>query len=325
MNLQFLRYFSILAEELHFGRAAERLAITQPPLSSAIKALEEELGVRLFERDSKRVRLTQAGAAFLADVRAILERIARSKDTARAIAGGQVGRLDIGVTASMFYRELPQILGAFRARMPNIELTLHEIGSAAQVDALLHGELHAGFINAATVPPPLGSIALRADRLAACLPDGHALARGKPLRIADLAHERFVMFDREVSPANYDNVIAALSRAGVHPRTHHAARQWLTIAAMIANGAGIALVPASLAGCGLRGVHFVALQDTDSLSPALMAWNPAYGCRGLECFIECAEAVLGAGRARSACPPADHSYNGSSEPKAQLDGTRRHR
>ena len=292
MKLHFLRYFAVLAEELHFGRAAERLAITQPPLSSAIKALEQELGVRLFDRDSKQVQLTPAGAAFLVDVQAILVRIARSKDTAKAVASGQRGRLDIGVTASLFYRELPRILEAFGARMPNIELTLRELGSAAQIDALLHGELHAGFINAATVPPQLGSIALRTDRFVACLPAGHALAQRRSLRIADLAQERFVMFDRDVSPANYDNVIAAFSRAGVHPRTFHAARQWLTIVAMIANGVDIGLVPESLARCGMRGVHFVALTDTDALSPALMAWNPACSTPGLESFIACAEGVL---------------------------------
>lgn len=297
MNFQFLRYFSILAEELHFGRAAERLAITQPPLSSAIKALEEELGVRLFERDSKQVRLTPAGAAFLTDVRTILERVARSGDTARAVASGQLGRLDLGVTASMFYRELPQILGAFGTRMPGIEVNLRETGSAAQFDALLRGELHAGFINAAAVPPPLRSLPLRSDRLVACLPEGHALARRPSLRIAELAQERFVMFDRDASPANYDNVIAALSRSGVHPRTYHAARQWLTIMAMIANGVDIGLVPESLARCGIRGLRFVALEDAVVPSPALMAWNPAHCSTGLECFIECAEGVLSARRA----------------------------
>lgn len=297
MKLHFLRYFAVLAEELHFGRAADRLAITQPPLSSAIKALEEELGVRLFDRDSKQVQLTPAGAAFLVDVRAILERIARSKDTAKAVASGQRGRLDIGVTGSLFYRELPRILAAFGARMPNIEVTLRETGSAEQVDALLHGELHAGFINAATVPPQLASMPLRTDRLVVCLPEGHALAQRKSLRIADLAQERFVMFDRDVAPANYDNVIAAFSRAGVHPRTYHAARQWLTIIAMIANGVDIGLVPESLARCGLRGVRFVALRDMDAVSPALMAWNPAYGSAALQAFIECAERILVAGRA----------------------------
>lgn len=297
MKLHFLRYFAVLAEELHFGRAADRLAITQPPLSSAIKALEEELGVRLFDRDSKQVQLTPAGAAFLVDVRAILERIARSKDTAKAVASGQRGRLDIGVTGSLFYRELPRILAAFGARMPNIEVTLRETGSAEQVDALLHGELHAGFINAATVPPQLASMPLRTDRLVVCLPEGHALAQRKSLRIADLAQERFVMFDRDVAPANYDNVIAAFSRAGVHPRTYHAARQWLTIVAMIANGVDIGLVPESLARCGLRGVRFVALRDMDAVSPALMAWNPAYGSAALQAFIECAERILVAGRA----------------------------
>ncbi|WP_298233078.1 LysR substrate-binding domain-containing protein [uncultured Azohydromonas sp.] len=292
MKLHSLRYFSVLAEELHFGRAADRLAITQPPLSSAIKALEEELGVRLFERDSKQVQLTPAGAAFLVDVQVILERVARAKETAKAVASGLRGRLDIGVTSSLFYRELPSILKAFGDLMPNIEVTLREIGSAQQVDALLHGELHAGFINAATVPPQLRSIALRTDKLVVCLPEGHALATRKSLRIVDLAQERFVMFDRDVAPANYDNVIASFSHAGVHPRTYHAARQWLTIIAMVANGIDIGLVPQSLARCGMSGVCFVPLRDEYAASPALMAWNPSYSSVALESFVHCAEEIL---------------------------------
>lgn len=104
MKLQALRYFAVLAEELHFGRAADRLAITQPPLSSAIKALEAELDVQLFERNSKQVRLTSAGAAFLVEVRAILERVERARETARAVATGRRGRLDIGMTSSLLYR-----------------------------------------------------------------------------------------------------------------------------------------------------------------------------------------------------------------------------
>jgi DNA-binding transcriptional LysR family regulator len=288
MKTHYLRYFAVLAEELHFGRAAERLSITQPPLSSAIRALEEEVDARLFERNSKQVQLTPAGAAFLVEVRIILERIARAKDTAKAVATGRRGRLNVGVTSSFFYRELPKILAAFDEAMPNIEVILHEAGSAEQVEALLHGELHVGFINAATAPPQLKSIPLRADKLAVCLPESHALARRKSLRIADLENENFVMFDREVAPANYDNVIAAFSRASVHPRTRHAARTWLSIVAMIANGFNIGLVPESIARCGMRGVCFVPLMDVGAVSPALVAWNPSYGSPGLDTFIECA-------------------------------------
>ena len=153
MKLHQLRYFAALAEELHFGRAAERLAITQPPLSSGIKELEEELGVRLFERSSKHVALTAAGQAYLAEVRVVLDRVASAAETARAVAAGLRGRLDIGFTGSMVYRDMPRIVRAFGSQAPGIDVNLRELSSAEQVDALLHGQLHAGFINASTVPP----------------------------------------------------------------------------------------------------------------------------------------------------------------------------
>ncbi len=292
MKLHFLRYFAILAEELHFGRAAERLAITQPPLSSAIKTLEEELGVQLFVRDSKQVRLTPAGAAFLADVRIILERVSRSKDTARAVASGLAGRLDIGVTGALFYREVPKVVAAFNAAMPGIDVTLREIASSKQVDALLHGDLQAGFFNAGMAPPPLQWIALTPDPFAVCLPAAHPLAAAPSLSMAQLAHDRFVMFARDVAPVNFDNVIAVFSRAGVHPRTCHAARQWLTVVAMVGNGMGVALVPGSLALAQTHGVRFVRLDDPAAVSPAVIAWNPSHASPALDAFVACAAKVI---------------------------------
>ena len=292
MNLHFLRYFKVLAEELHFGKAADRLAITQPPLSSAIKALEEELGVQLFLRDSKQVRLTPAGTAFLGDVRVILERVARSKETARAVASGLIGRIDIGVTGSLFYREMPQVIECFNAVMPGIEVMLREIGSSDQVEALLRGELQAGFINAASVPPQLEWLALKPDPFVVCLPAAHPLAAAHSLRVAQLAQERFVMFARDVAPANFDNVIAIFSRAGVHPQTCHAARQWLTILAMVANDMGISLMPKSLARAGTPGLRFIPLDDPVAVSPAAMAWNPRNMTPALDTLVACARDVL---------------------------------
>jgi DNA-binding transcriptional LysR family regulator len=296
MKLHYLRYFAILAEELHFGRAADRLAITQPPLSSAIKALEEELGVRLFLRDSKHVQLTPAGAAFLADVNVILARLARASESALAVASGLRGRLDIGVTGSLFYREVPRIVGAFEKQMPGIEVTLREIATSAQIDGVLHGELQVGFFNVAVAPPQLRYIPLKPDPFVVCVPESHPKADRKSLYVSDLDNESFVMFDRDIAPANYDNVIAVFSRASVHPRTCHAARQWLTIIAMVANGVGVALVPFSLARSGVKGVKFIPLSAAEqAVSPAVLAWNPAYNSAARDSFIACAARVLGVG------------------------------
>jgi DNA-binding transcriptional LysR family regulator len=293
MKLHFLRYFSVLGEELHFGRAAARLAITQPPLSSAIKALEQELGVQLLERDSRRVRLTPAGAAFLVEATQILERIEKASSVAKTVAGGMRGRLEIGVTGSLVYRKVPAIVNAFRREMPGVDLVLREMSTADQTAALLHGQLHAGFMNAAAVPPPLSSIALPSDEFVACLPAGHPKAGAASVQLKALAGEQFVMFSREVAPANHDNVIAIFSQAGIHPTTVHAARQWLTIIAMVAHGLGVALVPRSLSRSRVDGVRFVRLRDVKAASPALLAWNPEYGSPAITSFSRLARGLIG--------------------------------
>lgn len=291
MKLHFLRYFTVLAEELHFGRAAQRLSITQPPLSSAIKALEEELGVQLLSRSSKHVELTPAGAAFLEEARQILERVARAGSVAKAVAGGMRGRLEIGMTGSLVYREVPAIVQDFGAASPAIELVLHEMGTAEQLDALLHGQLHAGFVNASAVPPQLESMPLADDELVLCLPQDHPRAGQAKVDLRDLAGESFVMFSREVSPANYDNVIAIFSRVGVHPRTVHAARQWLTIVAMVAHGLGISLVPRSIARSRVDGVRFVRFSGARVASPAMLVWNPGNLSPALASFLQSAAAT----------------------------------
>jgi DNA-binding transcriptional LysR family regulator len=292
MKLHFLRYFCVLAEELHFGRAADRLAITQPPLSSAIKALEQELGVQLLERDSRRVRLTPAGAAFLVEANQILERVDKASSVAKAVARGMHGRLEVGVTGSLLYRKVPAIVKAFRREMPAVDVVLREMSTADQTAALLHGQLHAGFINAAAVPPQLQSMPLAADEFVLCLPSDHAKANAASVKLQDLAGEQFVMFSRDVAPANHDNVIAIFSQAGIHPTTVHAARQWLTIIAMVAHGLGVSLVPRSLSRSKVDGVRFVRLRGVHAQSPALLAWNPEFGAAAVASFLEVARAVV---------------------------------
>jgi DNA-binding transcriptional LysR family regulator len=294
MKIHLLRYFVVLCEELHFGRAAQRLAITQPPLSSAIKALEDELGVRLLERNSKHVALTPAGAAYLDHARLALERLATARDAAQAVAAGMRGRLELGMTGSMVYREVPAIVDTFSARRPDIEVHLREMSSAEQLEALRHGQLHAGFLNARAFPAALASLPLADDTLVCCLPESHPLAHEKSIALKRLADENFVMFARDVAPANYDNVIAVFNRAGIHPRTRHAARQWLTVVAMVAAGLGVALVPASLAQAGMRGARLVPVRGMVPLTVGALAWRKDdAGLAVLASFIEVAREVLG--------------------------------
>jgi DNA-binding transcriptional LysR family regulator len=293
MKLHFLRYFVVLAEELHFGRAASKLAMTQPPLSSALKSLEEELQVQLLIRDSKHVELTQAGRAFLEEARQILEQVARASNVARIVAKGMRGRLEIGVTGSLIYRDVPAIVRQFNTEMPDVEVVLREMSSSEQLSELLRGQIHAGFVNATTAPPQLASLPMSEDEFVLCLPEDHPKAQGDTVNLKHLAEERFVMFSRDVAPANYDNVIAIFFRAGIHPKTIHAARQWLTIVAMVANGLGVSLVPRSLARSRVHGVKFMNIRGQPVLAPAMLVWNPSYYLPIVRSFIECAERTIG--------------------------------
>ena len=150
--------------------------------------------------------------------------------------------------------------------------------------------MHAGFINARGVPEPLQAVALAEDPFVLCLPDAHPLARARALSLKQLANEPFVMFARDVAPANHDNVLALFERAGIQPRTVHAARQWLTVMAMVAQGLGISLVPQSLARSRFHGVRFVKLSGASVTSPALFAWNPTHLSPALQALVDCARA-----------------------------------
>jgi len=304
MKLQYLKYFCVLAEELHFGRAANRLAISQPPLSAAIKALEDELGAQLFLRNSKMVQLTMAGAAFLVEAREILERLSRVGGVVRSMGDGLKGRVDVGMTASMLYRELPVVLDACRRHMPTVEVVLHELPTAEQVDQLLRRQLHAAFIQGSTLTAQLKSVPLKNDEFVACLPQHHPLAGQRSVNLRELADEDFVMFSRLTSPTNHDNVIAVFSRAGIHPRTVHSVRNWLTIVAMVAAGCGVALAPATLARAGVQGVRFVPIGGASASAPALLAWNPGFMSPPLQEFLDVATRALRSRTARPGTRPA---------------------
>lgn len=273
MKTHLLRYFVVLAEERHFGRAAKRLFITQPPLSTALKSLEEELGVVLVKRDAKQVTLTPAGEAFLLEARRVLAQIQRAADVVRSVAQGTQGRLDVGITGSMVYRDVPQYCRAFEAQRPHVELCLHEMSTGEQLRALASGDLDVGFLNMGFPSDDLAVLPLHSERLVACLPDTHPLAGSADLALAQIAQEDFVMFARDVSPANYDNVIACMHQAGIHPRTTHAARQWLTVVALVSTGCGVALVPECMQRAGIHGVRFVPLRGSSVVAPAVMAWR----------------------------------------------------
>jgi DNA-binding transcriptional LysR family regulator len=285
MKLHYLNYFCILAQELHFHRAADRLAISQPPLSAAVKSLEEELGVQLLRRNSKMVELTPAGAAFLLEAREILERLSRASSLVRSIDGGMHGRLNIGISASLIYREVPQIIAKFQAEMPTVDVELHELTSVEQIDKVTRGQLDAGFCHGSQVPSPLKALPLKRDRFVLCVSESHPMANRPLVDLRDLREERFVMFSREAAPSNHDNVVAVFSGVGIHPRTVHSARTWMSIIAMVSQVSGVALVPRSLGRTKIDGVRFIPVRAAKSEATAMLVWNPSSVLKQLSKFL----------------------------------------
>lgn len=274
MELRHLRYFLALADELHFGRAAQRLAISQPPLSVAIRQLEDRVGTRLLERSSKAVRLTPAGAAFREAARRLVAQAEEAASEARAVAAGSAGRLRIGFVGAMLYRGLPQALHRFQAAHPAVRIQLAELNSAEQIGELLHDRLDLGFVHTSKIPADLEQQLLLVEPFVCCVPAGHPLARRKQLRPGDLRAQPFVLFARSVSPDYHERVLSICVQAGFLPEIRHEVRHWLAVVSMVSQGLGVALVPQAMQRSALKGAVFRPLDGVTAQSEAYGVWRP---------------------------------------------------
>lgn len=255
MELRHLRYFAALAQELSFTRAAERLHVSQPPLSQQIKSLEEELGTPLFVRTSRRVELTAAGNVFLGHVKAILERVEQACGQARAVGVGQAGHLEIGLSGSLLLGPLPRLIAAFRRSFPGVAVVLHEMTPAAQLAALRDRRIDMSFSRTAVNDELLASELAWREPVVVAMPRGHALAARRRLELKDLANEDFVMLRLESSGfARY--LSECCVQAGFAPRASQQVVESQAIPSLVAAGLGVALVPASLQRVHRRGVEY---------------------------------------------------------------------
>lgn len=291
MELRLLRYFVTLAEELHFGRAAQRLAITQPPLSLAIRALEDELGVRLFARNRRQVALTHAGTTFLEQARAILARASEAVQLARAAERGEVGRLVIGFMSASIYTLLPPVLREFAAGHPRVRLELRELTLPEQWTALRRGDLHAGFVRPPVTDAELAAEVLLQEPLRVALPAGHRLAALRRIRAARLAGEPFVMFQRAPGLVLHDLVLGFCLQQGFTPRIAQEASQSHAVVGLVSAGIGVALVPASTQEIRLRGVEFRPLQEKSPPVGTALAWRRDDASPVLRAFVDTARRV----------------------------------
>ncbi len=267
-----LRYFVVLCEELNFGRAATRLNVSQPPLSAAIRQLEEGLGVRLFERDSKHVALTPAGVSFRARARRMLDYLDETLEITRRARSDAPVELRVGFAPSMIFRRLPEFLRAFEERHPNARVRLSELNSALQFDALLRGQIDIGFIHGLPLPEGVDSLLLMSEPFICCAPASHRLAQAPFVSLKELARERFVTFSRPLAPHYYDRVMNLLREAGSKPAIVHEVSHWLTVLAMVATGMGVALVPQSLSNSRLADVAYLPLDRDYGRHEARCIW-----------------------------------------------------
>src|SRR5262245_25123874 len=220
MDLKHLRAAVAVAEHLHFGQAAKALGVAQPPLSQQVKALEDELGVTLFERTTRAVHLTPAGETFVADARAALSMVDTAARRARQAGRGEIGELAIGMVGSAVQQPLPTIIRAFRARYPAVALSFHVLPTATQVDRLRASALDLGLLRP-PLPGPAGEfelVSISREPLVAVLPSDHRLAGRRRVAVSTLADEPFVLFPRALGPGLYDEITALCRRGGFTPR-----------------------------------------------------------------------------------------------------------
>ena len=252
-----LACFIAVAEELHFGRAAERLHMTQPPLSRQIQQLEGELGVQLIDRTTRSVTLTPAGVAFLPDARRILQLAEGAAMTVKRVPAGDLGTVVVGFTAASAHVVLPLLLEAAREKLPDVKLDLREMVTSAQLEGLMNGELDLGMARPPAKRPGLVSRPLLHEQLIAALPVGHSLADlGRQLTLADLDGEDVIMYSPVQARYFNELLISTFTIAGVTPRYVQYVTQVHTMLVLVRSQLGIALVPASAATLHPEGVVF---------------------------------------------------------------------
>jgi len=290
LELRQLRYFVTVADELHFGRAAVRLHMTQPPLSQAIAALEDQLGAPLFVRNRRTVALTPAGAALLPEAKRLLAEAESLPALVRRAAAGEAGRLAIAFITSADYSVLPPFLRRYSERYPDVHLSLHEATSDVQVEELLRGRIDAGFL----IPPlpdralaQLDYLKVLDEPLILCAPAGLALPPGgAPVRLQDLPHLPLIIFPREVSPALHDAILSCWRAAGITPAVGQQAIQMQTIVSLVSAGMGLALVPQSVSNLMRPGVEYRALADPTPRVDTGIAWRRDNPSPVLQGFLE---------------------------------------
>ena len=275
-----LRCFVAVAEELHFGRAAARLHMTQPPLSRQIQLLEHAVGVRLLERTSRNVSLTAAGAVLLRDAAAILRLAQQAAEAAARTGKGEAGRVVVGYTAVSGYALIPALLAAATRSFADIEIALEEMVSSEQLRALDEGRIDLGFVRPLEAAPELRYHRVAREPMMLALPAQHPLAARARPRLRDLAGQPLIMYSEKEGRYFHDKIVALFAASGSQPDYVHHIGQTHTIMALVRAGIGLAIVPASASHLRFENVVFRPLWRADVFAEIYLAWradarNPA--------------------------------------------------
>jgi DNA-binding transcriptional LysR family regulator len=273
VELRHLRYFVAVAEELHFGRAAARLGIAQPPLSQQIQRLEGAVGTRLLDRSSRRVQLTDAGHALLLEARRVLEAAGSAIEAARRAGRGEMGELRVAFAATVMFLELPRIIREFRQRYPRVHLDLREMPTGPQLTALRQGDIDIGFVREPQPDPDLEIVTVMREPLRIAVNKRHPLAARPTLAVRDLAGEPFVLFPAELAPGLHEQVVSLCHAAGFTPNIIEESRELYTSVSLVEAGVGVSILPASVEKLGWRGVRYRPIPSAAAETRIAAAWR----------------------------------------------------
>lgn len=275
LELRHLKYFKVVAEELHYRKAAERLFISQPGLSRQIKQMEEELSIQLFIRTKKSVALTEAGKYLKQEVDFIFNHLEFVKRQMALLDQGEEGELRIGFLGSAMQNVIPNLLSQLNKLHPGIRTSLEEMANGQQVDAIAKDKLDIGFVRLSRVPSGIEIKPVFKDTFSVVLPAGHSLSKTNFKSVAQLASERFILFDSDYSPTYYDKIMSICEDQGFTPHITHKSVHALTIFKLVEMGLGVSIVPTSLKyGYDLK-IKFMELTDIRQSASLSLIWKAA--------------------------------------------------
>ncbi|EPX9550730.1 LysR family transcriptional regulator [Klebsiella michiganensis] len=274
IELRHLRYFIAVAEELHFGHAAARLNISQPPLSQQIQILEQQIGARLFARTNRSVSLTEAGRQFLADSRQILSQVDDAAARAARLHHGETGELRIGFTSSApFIKAVSDTLSTFRRRYPDVHIQTRETNTREQIVPLNEGALDLGLMRNTQLPDTLAWERVLREPLLAMVPRDHPLASQQRVSLRELAREPFVFFDPHVGTGLYDDILGLMRRYDLTPAITQEVGEAMTIIGLVAAGLGVSILPASFRRVQLLEMCWLPIEEQDAVSEMWLVWS----------------------------------------------------